>query len=166
MSESLGEKGEICIEGPQVMPGYWQNQEATDAILRDGFLHSGDVGYMDEDGYTFIVDRMKDMILAGGFNVYPRNIEEAVYEHPAVSEVVCIGIPDDYRGECPKVFYTVKPGSSVTAEGLRGFLAERLSKIEMPREFEQRDSLPRTLVGKLSKKELVEEERAKAESVG
>ena len=162
----LGEKGEICIQGPQVMPGYWQNQEATDAILRDGFLRSGDVGYMDEDGYTFIVDRMKDMILAGGFNVYPRNIEEAVYEHPAVSEVVCIGIPDDYRGECPKVFYTVKPGSSVTAEGLRGFLAERLSKIEMPREFEQRDSLPRTLVGKLSKKELVEEERAKAESVG
>ncbi len=160
----LGEKGEICIKGPQVMPGYWQNQEATDAILRDGFLHSGDVGYMDEDGYTFIVDRMKDMILAGGFNVYPRNIEEAVYEHPAVSEVVCIGITDDYRGECPKVFYTVKPGSAVTAEGLRGFLAERLSKIEMPREFEQRDSLPRTLVGKLSKKELVEEERMKLES--
>ena len=102
------------------MPGYWQNQEATDAILRDGFLHSGDVGYMDEDGYTFIVDRMKDMILAGGFNVYPRNIEEAVYEHPAASEAVLICIPDDYRGECPKVFYTVKPGSSVTAGRVEG----------------------------------------------
>src|SRR5665811_2630911 len=95
-----------------------RSSAASDVYKRQ-FLHSGDVGYMDDDGYTFIVDRMKDMILSGGFNVYPRNIEEAVYEHPAVSEAVCIGIPDDYRGECPKVFYTVKPGSTVTAEGLR-----------------------------------------------
>lgn len=155
------EKGEICIKGPQVMPGYWQNHEATDAILKDGFLHSGDVGYMDEDGYTFIVDRMKDMILSGGFNVYPRNIEEAVYEHPAVSEVVCIGIPDEYRGECPKVFYTVKTGLDVGPDELKVFLKDRLSKVEMPREIEQRETLPKTLVGKLSKKELIEEERKK-----
>ncbi|HZK49397.1 MAG TPA: long-chain fatty acid--CoA ligase, partial [Thermoleophilia bacterium] len=159
----LGEKGEICIKGPQVMPGYWQNQEATDAVLKDGFLHSGDVGYMDDDGYTFIVDRMKDMILSGGFNVYPRNIEEAVYEHPAVSEVVCIGIPDEYRGECPKVFYTVKPGVTVGPDELKEFLKERLSKVEMPRDIEQRETLPKTLVGKLSKKELVEEERTKGD---
>jgi long-chain acyl-CoA synthetase len=160
----VGEKGEICIKGPQVMLGYWQNREATDAILKDGYLHSGDAGYMDEEGYTFIVDRMKDMILSGGFNVYPRNIEEACYEHPGVSEAVCIGIPDDYRGECPKVFYTVKVGSVVGPDGLKEFLKDRLSKVEMPREFEQRESLPKTLVGKLSKKELVEEERKKRES--
>lgn len=159
-----GEKGEICIKGPQVMPGYWQNQEATDAVLKEGFLLSGDVGYMDEDGYTFIVDRAKDMILCGGFNVYPGNIEEAVYEHPAVSEVVCIGIPDEYRAESPKVFYTVKPESAVSPEELKEFLQGRLSKVEMPREIEQRETLPKTLVGKLSKKELVEEERIKREA--
>ncbi|MHB8867824.1 MAG: long-chain-fatty-acid--CoA ligase [Thermoleophilia bacterium] len=159
----LGEKGEICIKGPQVMPGYWHNEEATAAALEDGFLHTGDVGFMDEQGYTYIVDRTKDMILSGGFNVYPRVIEEAVYEHPAISEVVCIGIPDDYRGECPKVFYTVKDGSHLQPEELLVFLKDKLSKVEMPREAEQRETLPKTLVGKLSKKELVEEERLKRE---
>jgi long-chain acyl-CoA synthetase len=155
----LGERGEVCVMGPQVMTGYWRNEEATDAMLHDGCLRTGDVGYMDEDGYTYIVDRMKDMILSGGFNVYPRNIEEATYEHPAVSEVVCIGIPDEYRGECPKVFYTVKSGMAVSPDELKVFLKDRLSKVEMPREIEQRDTLPKTLVGKLSKKELAEEEQ-------
>jgi long-chain acyl-CoA synthetase len=159
----LGEKGEVCIRGPQVMSGYWNNQEATDAVLTDGCLRTGDVGYMDPDGYTYIVDRMKDMILSGGFNVYPRNIEEACYEHPSVSEAVCIGIPDGYSGERPKVFYTVKPDSTMSPEELQVFLKDRLSKVEMPREVEQRDTLPKTLVGKLSKKELVEEERKRRE---
>lgn len=159
----LGEKGEICIKGPQVMPGYWRNEEATAAVLEDGFLHTGDVGYMDEQGYTYIVDRTKDMILSGGFNVYPRVIEEAVYENTAVGEVVCIGIPDEYRGECPKVFYTVKEGADLQPEELLVFLKDKLSKVEMPREAEQRETLPKTLVGKLSKKELVEEERLKRE---
>lgn len=159
----LGEKGEVCIKGPQVMPGYWHNEEATAAALDDGFLHTGDVGYMDDQGYTYIVDRTKDMILSGGFNVYPRVIEEAAYEHPDVCEVVCIGIPDDYRGECPKVFYTVREGADLQPEELLAFLKDKLSKVEMPREAERRETLPKTLVGKLSKKELVEEERLKRE---
>lgn len=163
----LGEKGEVCVQGPQVTPGYWRNEEATAAILEpDGFLHTADVGYMDADGYTFIVDRIKDMILSGGFNVYPRVIEEAVYEHPAVAEAVCIGIPDEYRGECPKVFYTVKEGADLQPEELLAFLKDKLSKVEMPREAELRSELPKTLVGKLSKKELVEEERQRREASG
>jgi len=158
-----GEKGEICISGPQVMPGYWKNPEATAEVLTDGCLRTGDVGYMDDDGYTFIVDRIKDLILSGGFNVYPRNIEEAVYEHPAVAEAICIGIPDDYRGECPKVFVKLKEGGAVNGDEMLDFLKDKLSKVEMPREVEFRAELPKTLVGKLSKKELVEEERKKRE---
>lgn len=161
----IKEDGEICIKGPQVMKGYWNRPEATADTIIDGRLRTGDVGYMDEDGYTFIIDRMKDLILCGGFNVYPRVVEEAIYQHPSVEEVTVIGIPDDYRGESPKAFVKLKDGAeAVDQAGMIAFLKDKLGKHEMPREVEFREELPKTLIGKLSKKELVEEERAKHEA--
>lgn len=158
-----GERGEICIKGANVMKGYWQNPQATaESTTADGFFRTGDVGYMDEDGFVFIVDRIKDMLLCGGFNVYPRNIEEAIYEHPSVAAVCVIGIPDAYRGESPKAFIQLKPGAaSFTLEELQAFLKDRLGKHEMVQTMEIRAELPKTPVGKLSKKELREEEEAK-----
>ncbi len=157
----VGEKGEICIRGPQVMAGYWKREDATADVMMDGALRTGDVGYMDEEGYTFLIDRLKDLIICGGYNVYPRMIEEAIYRHEAVAEVTVCGVPDDYRGEAPKAFVKLKEGKSLTAEDLLDFLKDKLSKIEMPEYIEFRDELPKTLIGKLSKKELVEEEEAK-----
>ncbi|UAK24507.1 long-chain-fatty-acid--CoA ligase [Sphingomonas nostoxanthinifaciens] len=157
-----GERGEVCVRGPQVMTGYWNRPEDTRAVFIDGALRTGDVGYFDADGYLFLVDRIKDLILCGGYNVYPRIIEDALYEHPAVAEAVVIGVPDGYRGQAPKAFVALKPGEQVTTETLCTFLKDRLNKIEMPREIELRDSLPKTLIGKLSKKELVAEEAARA----
>ncbi|WP_417815710.1 long-chain-fatty-acid--CoA ligase [Thalassospira alkalitolerans] len=160
----VGEKGEVCVKGPQVMPGYWQNKDATDATFIDGWLKTGDVGYADEDGYTFLVDRLKDIILCSGYNVYPRAIEEAFYLHDQIAEVTVIGLPDPYRGQAPKAFVRLKDGvTGVTSEDLRAFLDDKISRIEMPREIEIREELPKTMVGKLSKKELVEEERLKRE---
>ena len=156
-----GERGEICARGPQVMKGYWNRPDATEEVFTDGALRTGDIGYLDEDGYLFIVDRIKDVILCGGYNVYPRVIEDAAYHHPAVLEAVAIGIPDEYRGQSPKLFVALREGESLTEDELRAFLAERLSKIELPREFEFRKELPKTMIGKLSKKDLVEEERKK-----
>jgi long-chain acyl-CoA synthetase len=158
---AIGDRGEICARGPQVMAGYWHRPAETEAVLNDGLLRTGDIGYLDEDGYLFIVDRIKDVILAGGYNVYPRVIEDALYEHPMVVEAVVIGVPDAYRGQAPKAFVTLKDGETVDVGALRAFLAERLSKIELPREIEVRDTLPKTLIGKLSKKELVAEEEAR-----
>ncbi len=155
----VGEKGEVCARGPQVMLGYWNRPEETRSAFVDGAFRTGDVGYVDADGYLFLVDRIKDVILCGGFNVYPRMIEEALYLHPAVAEAVVIGVPDPYRGQAPKAFVTLKAGETVTGDDLRAFLIKQVSKVEMPKEVEVRDSLPRTLVGKLSKKELVDEER-------
>jgi long-chain acyl-CoA synthetase len=163
----LGERGEICVKGPNIMKGYWKKPEATaNAMTADGFFRTGDVGYMDEDGYVFIVDRTKDMLLCGGFNVYPRNIEEAIYQHPSVEEVSVIGIPDDYRGETPKAFVKLKDGAPpLTLDEMKAFLKERLGKHEMIGAMEIRDALPKTPVGKISKKELREyEARAHAEA--
>jgi long-chain acyl-CoA synthetase len=161
-----GERGEVCVRGPQVMMGYWKRPDATEECFVEGALRTGDVGYFDEDGYLFLVDRIKDMLLCGGYNVYPRVIEEALYEHPAVAEAVVIGLPDRYRGQAPKAFVTLRPGHAASVDELCEFLRGRVSKIEMPREVEIRESLPKTLIGKLSKKELVAEERAKAEQAG
>ena len=165
-----GEIGEIRIKGPNVFKGYWNRPEETAKAFVDGFFLTGDIGYMDEDGYFFLVDRKKDMIISGGFNVYPGVIEEAIYEHPDVEEVTVIGIPDDYRGEAAKAFVKMRSGGPpLTLEALREFLADKLGRHEMPAELEFRDALPRTPVGKLSKKELIEEERAKRakiESIG
>jgi long-chain acyl-CoA synthetase len=153
----LGEPGEICIKGPQVMPGYWNRPEEVAQVFVDGFFRTGDVGYMDEDGFTFIIDRIKDMINASGFKVYPRRIEEVLLEHEAVAEVTVIGIPDDYRGEAPKAYVRLKPGASATEKDLFSHLEPHLSKIEMPAAIEFRDELPKTMIGKPSKKELREE---------
>ncbi|HEX6958577.1 MAG TPA: long-chain fatty acid--CoA ligase [Ferrovibrio sp.] len=161
----VNQTGEICITGPNVMKGYWNKPEATAEAFAGGRFHTGDVGYMDEEGYIFIVDRKKDMILSGGFNVYPRNIEEAIYEHPSVEECTVIGIPDAYRGQSAKAFIKLKPGAApITFEELKEFLKDKLGKHEMPVAMELRDVLPKTLIGKLSKKELVEEEKKKAAS--
>jgi long-chain acyl-CoA synthetase len=156
-----GERGEVCARGPQVMKGYWERPKETDATFIYGALRTGDVGYLDQDGYLFLVDRIKDLILCSGYNVYPRTIEDALYEHPSVAEAVVIGIPDAYRGQSPKAFVALHPGDIVSAEELSDFLSTRISKIEMPSEIEFRASLPKTMVGKLSKKELVAEDAAK-----
>lgn len=158
-----GAKGEVYIRGPQVMAGYWRRPKDTAEVLVDGALRTGDVGYCDADGFLFLVDRIKDLIICGGYNVYPRQIEDALYEHEAVEEAVAVGIPDAYRGESPKAFVKLRAGHTATPEALRTFLADRLSKIELPREIEIRTSLPKTAVGKLSKKELVAEERDRAD---
>jgi len=150
----LGEKGEICIRGPQVMKGYWNKPKETADTFVGDFFRTGDVAYMDEDGFTYIVDRIKDLIISSGFNVYPRRIEEAIYEHPAVDEVTVIGVPDKYRGEAPKAFVKLREGQHVTKAEMIVFLKERISKIELPADIEFRSELPRTLIGKLSKKEL------------
>ncbi len=145
------------------MKGYWNNEQATRAAFTaDGYLLTGDVGWMDEDGYVYIVDRTKDMILSGGFNVYPRNIEEAIYRRPAVEAVSVIGIADEYRGQRPKAFVKLKAGAEpMTLDEMKAFLKDKLGKHEMIAELEIRPDLPRTLVGKLSKKELYEEEARK-----
>ncbi|QEH79593.1 long-chain fatty acid--CoA ligase [Sphingomonas sp. C8-2] len=157
-----GERGEVCARGPQVMKGYWNKPEETEKVFVDGAIRTGDVGYLDEDGYLFLVDRIKDVIIAGGYNIYPRVIEEALYEHPAVLEAVVIGVPDAYRGQAPKAFVVLRPGQQASVDELCEFLKSRVSKIEMPREVEIRTSLPKTLIGKLSRKELVAEETKKA----
>jgi long-chain acyl-CoA synthetase len=156
-----GEKGEICVKGPQVMKGYWRRPEETASQFVGDFLRTGDVATMDDEGFIFIVDRIKDLIISSGYNVYPRRIEDALYEHPAVEEATVVGIKDDYRGEAPKAFVKLRGGASVTAEDLKKHLETRISKIEMPAEIEIRDRLPKTMIGKLSKKELKAEEEAR-----
>jgi len=152
-----GQKGEICVRGPQVMAGYWNRPEETQAAFVDGALRTGDIGYLDEDGYLFLVDRIKDIIICSGYNVYPRVLEEALYQHPAVAEAMVIGIPDAYRGQSPKAFVALRPGAVATEAELLDFLSRYVSKIEMPKAIEIRPSLPKTAVGKLSKKDLLEE---------
>lgn len=156
----LGEKGELCIRGPNVMAGYWKNPKATaESMTPDGYFRTGDVGYMSDAGYVYLIDRTKDMILCGGFNVYPRLIEEAIVRHPAVAEVCVIGVPDEYRGQSPKAFVTLKPGAlPVTLEALQDFLRDRVGRHEMIQHLEIRSELPKTPVGKLSKKALYDEE--------
>ena len=157
----LGEKGEICVKGPQVMKGYWKRPEETANQFVGDFLRTGDVGIMDDEGFIFIVDRIKDLIISSGYNVYPRRIEEAIYDHPAVEEVTVIGIKDQYRGEAPKAFIKLKAGMIATEADVRKHLEIKLSKIEMPAQIEFRDALPKTMIGKLSKKELKAEEEAR-----
>ena len=159
----LGEPGELCIRGPNVMKGYWNNPKATaESMTADGYFRSGDVAKMDADGFLYIVDRTKDMLLCGGYNVYPRVLEEAIYEHPGVAEVCVIGIPDAYRGQSPKAFIALKAGAQPFGiDELKAFLKDRLGKHEMVQEMEIRAELPKTAVGKLSKKDLVEEEARK-----
>lgn len=155
---SQGERGELCATGPQVMKGYWKKPAETANQFVGPFLRTGDVAIMDQHGYFSIVDRIKDLIICSGFNVYPRRVEEAIYTHPAVEEVTVIGIKDSYRGEAPKAFIKLKAGMSATANDILRHLEPKISKIEMPSQIEFRDQLPKTMIGKLSKKELAAEE--------
>ena len=151
----VGEKGEICITGPQVMKGYWQNESATKEDMDEsGRFRTGDIGYIDADGYVFIVDRLKEMIIAGGFNIYPRNVEEAIYTHEAVLEVAVIGIKDEYLGQAIKAFVALKPDAELGEEELQDFLRDKIGKHEIPDFVEFRDELPKTMIGKISKKDL------------
>lgn len=159
---AVGEAGELCVKGPQVMKGYWNKPEETAKTIRDGWLHTGDVAVMDADGYFRIVDRLKEMIISGGYNIYPREIEEVLYQHPAVFEAAAIGVPDAYRGESAKAFVVLKPGQKATAEELIAFCKQNLAPYKVPRAIEFRDTLPKTMIGKILRRELVAEEKAKA----
>ena len=160
----IDEKGEICVRGPQVMKGYWNRPKETADVLRDGCFHTGDIGTIDPEGYVFIVDRIKDMINASGYKIYPRMVEEAIHLHPAVEEVTVIGVAHAYRGQAPKAFIKVRAGMTLTEADMRAFLKDKLSAVERPEFYEFRDELPKTLIGKLSKKELEAEEIAKAKA--
>ncbi|MCP3921155.1 MAG: long-chain fatty acid--CoA ligase [Desulfobacterales bacterium] len=157
----VGEPGELCVKGPQVMKGYHNKPDATEDTLRDGWLYTGDIAKMDEEGYFFIVDRKKDLILSGGYNVYPRDIDEALYEHPLVQEACAIGIPHPTRGEAIKVFVVMKEGKTATQEELISYCGERLAKYKLPTEIEFRDELPKTNVGKILRKDLRAENQNK-----
>ncbi|WP_243386108.1 long-chain-fatty-acid--CoA ligase [Bacillus kexueae] len=159
------EYGEIIVKGPQVMKGYWNNEEETSAVIRDGWLYTGDVGYMDEDGYFYIVDRKKDMIIAGGFNIYPREIEEILYEHEKIQEAVVAGVPDPYRGETVKAYIVLKEGMQATEEELDQFCRQHLAAYKVPRIYEFRKELPKTAVGKILRRQLIEEEKKKLNEV-
>lgn len=154
----IGQRGEICISGPQVMAGYAERSGETAEALHGGRLHTGDVGFIDTDGYVYLIDRIKDLILSGGFNVYPRMVEEAVELHPAVEEVTVCGIPDQHRGEIVKAYVKLKEGKSLTSNRLRAFLRDKLAPFEQPRQIEFRDELPRTPIGKPSRHALIVEE--------
>ncbi|MCY7782176.1 MULTISPECIES: long-chain-fatty-acid--CoA ligase LcfA [unclassified Bacillus (in: firmicutes)] len=152
------EHGEIIVKGPQVMKGYWNKPEETAAVLRDGWLFTGDMGYMDEEGFFYIADRKKDIIIAGGYNIYPREVEEVLYEHEAIQEIVVAGVPDSYRGETVKAFVVLKKGEKANAEELDAFARSRLAPYKVPKAYEFRKELPKTAVGKILRRRLLEEE--------
>jgi long-chain acyl-CoA synthetase len=143
------------------MQGYWNNPSETANQLTDGWLHTGDIGQMDEDGYLYIVDRKKDMIIAGGFNIYPREVDEILYQHPKVAEGVTVGIPDDYRGETVKAFVVLKPGQQCTDKEIIDFCKLKLAAYKVPKMVEFRESIPKSSVGKILRKTLSDEEKAK-----
>jgi long-chain acyl-CoA synthetase len=159
-----GERGEICFQGPQIMSGYYNNPEATAEVIQEGWLHTGDVGYMDDDGFVFITDRLKEMITVSGFKVYPRQVEEAIYQHPAVRDCAVYGIDDAYKGQTIRAAISFKEGSAATQKELDQFLESRLSIIERPRSYDFRADLPKTIIGKIQKKVLIEEHRMQAEA--
>ncbi len=153
-----GKRGEICIQGPQVMAGYWNQPRETETAFQGGRLHTGDVGYIDDEGYIFLIDRIKDLILNAGFNVYPRMVEEAIHLHPAVEDTVVCGVPDKSRGEIVKAYVKLRPGEALKPGELKRFLKDKLAPYEQPRRIEFRDELPVTYIGKHSRRDLVAEE--------
>lgn len=160
----VGEIGELCVRGPQVMKGYWKKPLETAETMRNGWLHTGDIARMDEDGFCFIIDRKKDIIIAGGFNIYPRDIEEVLYEHHKVKEVVVAGVPDLYRGETVKAYIVLQPNTEASEQEFIAFCKTRMASFKVPRHVEFRDELPRTIVGKVLRRKLVEEEKAKLQT--
>ncbi|WP_400164241.1 long-chain fatty acid--CoA ligase [Brevibacillus sp. TJ4] len=160
-----GEIGELAVKGPQVMRGYWNRPEETAAVLKDGWLLTGDMAYMDEQGYFYIVDRKKDMIIAGGFNIYPREVEEVLFEHPAIQEAAVIGVPDPYRGETVKAYVVLKQGMQASEEELDQHCRAKLAAYKVPRLYEFKSDLPKTMVGKVLRRQLAEEEKQKSDSL-
>jgi long-chain acyl-CoA synthetase len=161
----VGERGELCVSGPQVMLGYWNRPEDTSIAIRNGWLHTGDVATMDEDGYFRIVDRLKEMIIVSGFNVYPTEVEEALFRHPKVSKAAVIGVPDERTGEAIKAFVVLKEGATATPQEILDWArdpANGLTAYRAPKQVEIRESLPETLIGKVLRRVLMEEERRKA----
>ncbi|WP_040952732.1 AMP-binding protein [Gorillibacterium massiliense] len=154
----LGEIGELAIKGPQVMKGYWNRAEATAQTLREGWLYTGDLARIDEDGFFYILDRRKDMIIAGGYNIYPREVEEILFEHPCIREAVVAGVPDPYRGETVKAYIVLREGTSATAEEIKAWCKERLAAYKVPQLYDFRDKLPKTLVGKVLRRKLIEDD--------
>ncbi len=155
----MGKVGELCVKGPQVMRGYWNMEDETKKVLtEDGWLKTGDIARVDEDGYFYIVDRKKDMIIAGGYNIYPRDIDEVLFTHPKILDAVAVGVPDPYRGETVKAFVVLKPGETATEEEIIAYCRERLARYKVPKLVEFRDELPKSLVGKVLRKVLREEE--------
>ena len=157
-----GEPGEILIKGPSIMQGYWNNPEETANQLKDGWLSTGDIGQMDEEGYFYIVDRKKDMIIAGGFNIYPREVDEVLYQHPKIAEAVSAGVPDAYRGETVKAFIVLKPGETATDKEITDFCKTKLAPYKVPKLIEFRTELPKSAVGKILRKILRDEETTKS----
>ncbi|USK73681.1 long-chain-fatty-acid--CoA ligase [Peribacillus frigoritolerans] len=155
------EIGEIAIKGPQVMKGYWNRPDETEKTFKNGWLLTGDLGYMDEQGFFYVVERKKNTIIAGGFNIYPREVEEVLYEHEAIQEVVVAGIPDPYRGETVKAYVVLKKNARVTEEELNEFARKNLASYKVPRSYEFRDELPKTTIGKILRRVLIEEEKKK-----
>ena len=161
-----GEPGEILIKGPQVMQGYYKQPQETADALKDGWFYTGDIGYEDEEGYLYIVDRKKDLIIAGGYNIYPRDIDEVLYEHPKIREACSLGIPDAYRGETVKAFVVVREGDSLTEEEIVAYCREKLAPYKVPKLIEFRDELPKSAVGKILRRELREAELKKMKEAG
>lgn len=156
-----GEPGEIIISGPQVMMGYYKKPEATRAVLKDGWMYTGDIGFFDQDGYLSIVDRKKDMIIAGGYNIYPVELDDVLFDHPKVLEACCIGVPDEYRGETVKAFIVAKDGETLTEEEVTMYCKEKLAAYKVPKQIEFIDELPKTAVGKILRRELRDQEMDK-----
>ena len=164
-----GEPGELCIQGPQVMLGYWRRPEETALAIRNDWFHTGDVAVIDDDGYFKIVDRLKDMILVSGFNVYPNDVEDVLYHHPAISKCSVIGVPDDRTGERVKAFVVLREGETLTAEELIAWSKDPeqgLTGYRVPKDVEFRESLPESLVGKVLRRVLQDEERQRAAAAG
>lgn len=150
----IGERGEVCIKGPQVMKGYHHRTEATEQILRDGILRTGDVGMVDEDGYIFIVDRLKEMIISGGFKIYPRHVEEVLYKHEHILECAVVAMPDEYSGQRVKAYFVLKKDAQCSKEEVMAYCRQKLAKHEVPKEIVIKESLPKSPVGKILKREL------------
>ena len=159
----VGEAGEVCFKGPQVMKGYYKKPEETATVLRDGWVSSGDIGFLDEDGYLTLVDRKKDVIVASGYNVYPQEVDEILYSHPQIMEACTIGVPDTYRGETIKFYIVPKAGEKIEADAVIQFCKDKLAAYKVPRIIELTDALPKSSVGKILRRELRDMERAKRE---
>lgn len=161
-----GQPGELIIKGPQVMKGYWKRPDETGNTIRNGWLYTGDIAIMDEQGYVFIVDRKKDLVLVGGYNVYPREIDEVLYSHPKIKDAVSVGVPHKTRGEILKVYIVLKPGETMTKNDVIAFCRSKLANYKVPKQVEFRDELPKSMVGKILRRAIRSEEEERIKHAG